>query len=134
MPRLEYFLVAESVSVDSDRNQVSVFNILEEISVPRTGPKVIPQLVALASWIVVPEDEGKDFQVSVELVRPGPNCPYNDEFSLNFTARCKRQRTQICLALLPIDRVGDMVFNLKLNGSQVASHVLAVRPSNTEYD
>ena len=54
--------------------------------------------------------------------------------SLNFTARGNRQRTQMHLALLPIERVGDTVFNLKLNGTQIASHVLTVRPNNKEAD
>lgn len=134
MPKLEYFLVAESVSIDSDRNQVSVFNILEEMSIPESEPKVIPRLVALASWIITPDDEGKDYQVSVDLIGPGQDCPYNHEFSLNFTARGNRQRTQMHLALLPIERVGDTVFNLKLNGTQIASHVLTVRPNNKEAD
>lgn len=132
MPKLEYFLVAESVSIDSDRNQVSVFNILEEVSIPNSGPKVVPQLVALASWIITPEDEGKDFQVSIELVGPRPDCPFNSKFSLNFTARCKRQRTQMYLALMPIEQVGDTLFYLKLNGKREASHVLTVLPSNKE--
>ena len=47
MPKLEYFLVSESISIDRDRNQVSVFNILEEAYIPKAGPAVIPQSVAL---------------------------------------------------------------------------------------
>jgi hypothetical protein len=131
MPRLEYFLVAESVSIDRDRNQVSVFNILEEVFIPRTEPRVVPQLVALSSWILDPEDQGRDFQVQVELVGPdGDNCPYNTDFTVNFTANGTRQRTQIGLLGLPIEREGNTVFNLNLNGEHRASHILTVRAND----
>ena len=135
MPKLEYFLVAESASIDRDSNQVSVFNILEEVSVPRSEPKVIPQLVALSSWIIDPDDQGKDFQAAVELAGPGgPECPYNHDFTVNFTAKGSRHRTQISLVGLPIERVGDRVFTLKLNGAPQATHILTVRPSSEESD
>jgi hypothetical protein len=133
MPRLEYFVVAESVSIDRDRNQVSIFNILEEICVPKSDPKVIRELVAISSWILDPEDEGKDFQVALQLAGPGPGfCPWNREFSVNFTAKGHRQRTQIGLCMMPIDRIGDAIFTLKLNSKEMAHHVLTVRPSDDE--
>ncbi len=30
MPKLEYFLICESVSVDQDTNRLSLFNVLED--------------------------------------------------------------------------------------------------------
>ncbi len=128
MPKLEYFLVAESVSIDRDQNRVSVFNILEEVSIPKSGPKIVPYLVALSSWIIAPEDQGEDFQVSVELA--GPNLDDTLVFSVNFTAKGNRQRTRIGISGMPIERIGDVVFSLKLNGRQTASHILTIRPSD----
>lgn len=133
MPRLEYFLVSRSVSIDRDRNEVSVFNILEEISLSKSTPNVVPELVALSSWILDPEDQGRDFQVGLELVGPGPeNCPSDNEFTVNFTAKGKRQRTAMTLVGMPIEREGDTVFKLKLNGEYKASHVLTARWSDEE--
>ena len=48
MPTLEYFLLAESVSTDRERNTVSLFHILEEWIAQL--PLVIPNLVAVSSW------------------------------------------------------------------------------------
>ena len=128
MPKLEYFLVAESVSIDRDQNRVSVFNILEEVSIPKSDPKIIPYLVAFSSWIIAPEDQGKDFQVSVELA--GPNLDRTLVFPVNFTANGNRQRTRVGISGMPIERTGDTVFSLKLNGEQTASHNLTIRPSD----
>jgi hypothetical protein len=73
MPQLEYFLIAESISVDQSTNRVSLFNVLEEIQcapLPAGTPAIpgrtgIPQLVAVSSWNLSPEDQGREFQVSL---------------------------------------------------------------------
>ena len=66
MPKLEYFLICESIVIDQDRNLASAFNILEEVSCPI--PTLIPQVVALSTWRLQPEDQDCDFQVGFELV------------------------------------------------------------------
>ena len=33
MPRLEYFIVCESISTDQETNRVSLFNVLEDLQV-----------------------------------------------------------------------------------------------------
>jgi hypothetical protein len=130
MPKLEYFLVSESVSIDRDRNQVSVFNILEEVSIPKSTPAQIPQLVALGSWILEPEDEGRDFQATVEVVLPGTADPEKTtRSSINFTGSKKRQRICNWFLYLPVQQVGEVVFRLLLNGAYQASHTVTVRQS-----
>jgi hypothetical protein len=133
MPRLEYFLVARSVSIDQDRNEVSVFGILEEISLSKSDPKVLPEMEALASWILDPEDQGTDFLVTLQLVGPGPGqCPSDGEFSVAFTAKGSRQRTRLGFVGMPIDRAGDTRFILKLNGVEKATHILTVHLNDEE--
>ena len=128
MPRLEYFLVSELISVDRDQNAVSVFNILEEAAIPKTGPRVIPSLVALSSWIFEPDDVGRDFQVTLKVVVPAAAGPdKTKEFPINFTASRTRQRIYHRISGLPLETVGDVVFELLLNGKHEATHTLTVR-------
>jgi hypothetical protein len=130
MPKLEYFLVSESISVDRDQNSVSVFNIIEEITVAKTGPSVIPNLVALSSWIFDTKDVGQDFQVTLKVVLPGAVSPEKTkEFPINFTAPKIRQRIYHRISGLPLHEAGDVVFELLLNGEHKASHTLTVRQS-----
>ena len=127
MPKLEYFLVAEYISVDRDQNQVSVFNILEEVSVPKSGLTVIPKLAALSSWIFEPKDTDQDFQVILRVILPRATDPENPkEFSINFTGPKKRQRIYQRIMGLPLEQAGDVVFQLLLNGEHKASHTLTV--------
>ena len=128
MPKLEYFLVAQSISIDRDLNQISVFNILEEVSIPKSGPAFIPQMVALGSWILEPEDIGKDFQVMLEIVPPvAENAENLQKVSINFTGTTKRQRVYSRIVGLPLPQAGDVAFRLLLNGHHEASHTLSVR-------
>jgi hypothetical protein len=133
MPKLEYFLVSESISVDRDQNAVSVFNILEEVAIPKTGPGVIATLVAVSSWIFDVEDVGKDFQVTLKVILPevaGPDI--TKEFPINFTAPKSRQRIYHRISGLPLQKASDVIFELLLNGEHKASHTLNVRQSEDE--
>jgi hypothetical protein len=128
MPKLEYFLVSESISVDREQNAVSIFNILEEVAIPNAGFRGIPKLVALSSWIFEPEDIGQDFQVTVKVVLPGVAGPeIIKEFPINFTAPKARQRIYHRISGLPLKAAGDVVFQLLLNGEHQASHTITVR-------
>ncbi len=61
MPKLEYFLVAESVSVDQQTNRISFFNVVEQVNVP-VFPFTIPQIVAVASWNTEEGDAKRTFR------------------------------------------------------------------------
>jgi hypothetical protein len=130
MPELEYFLVAESISIDRDRNQVSVFNILEEIAVPRSNP-VIPQAVAIGSWILKPEDQNQEFHVGLTIAKPDGR-HRSGPFFVNFTAKGNRQRVHLNIVGFPIESDGDITFDLSLNDEHQATHTLAVRWSENE--
>lgn len=51
MARLEYFLVAESCSLDQVTNHVSMFDIIEEVHAA-LFPVVIPRVAAVACLIL----------------------------------------------------------------------------------
>ena len=81
MPKLEYFLVSESVSVDQLTNRTSLFNILEEVRANKF-PAVIPQVVVTSAWNREIGDEDIDYQVKVRISLPGRRRAerFSDEF------------------------------------------------------
>ena len=128
MPYLEYFLVADSVSTDRERNTVSLFHVLEEWRARL--PLVIPQLVAVSSWVIPCEEMGQDFQVTLNIRLPGvresPDLPI---FPVNFTAVHPRHRTHHFVRGLRVEHAGDMVFEISINGDLAARRVVWVRAS-----
>jgi hypothetical protein len=130
MPKLEYFLVCESVSTDQETNRVSLFNILEEVQVltgdtpPQLGVSIL-QFIAFSCWNREPGDEDRDLQLIVRLHVPG-----NEErvdFPLNFHMDRPRHRVAMRFQGLPKAEPGDLKFELLLNGEHVAWHTVQVR-------
>jgi hypothetical protein len=129
MPKLDYFLVADSVSTDRERNTVSMFHILEEWSARL--PLVIPELVAVSSWTIESDEMGQDFQVRLGIRLPGPQeSPSFHIFPVNFTAHHRRHRAYHFVKGLRVEHAGDMVFEIFINEQLVASHVVWVRASD----
>ena len=129
MPKLDYFLVADSVSTDRDRNTVSVFHILDEW--PARLPLVIPELVAVSSWRIASDEMGGDFQVVLNIRLPGgQGSPDLQILPVNFTADHLRHRAYHFVKGLRVEHAGDMVFEIFINGQLVASHVVWVRASD----
>ena len=72
MPKLEYFLLCESISVDQETNRVSLFNVLEDlhlVKLPKEGESkslfVLNQFVAVAVFNREPEDKNQEFEACV---------------------------------------------------------------------
>jgi len=125
MPRLEYFVVAESISVDQSTNRISVFNVLEEATL--TVPGTIHNLVAVSGWNLSEEDGGKDFQAMLRIKQAGDSEEADTiEFPVNFKAERARHRVCFFVTGLPVRQPGDLGFELLLNGRQVATHTVAV--------
>lgn len=122
MPSLEYFVVAESATVDQLSNRVSVYNIYDEILVPKF-PMPSGQFVSVCSWNASEEDKDQDFQVGVKLRMPdGDHGPFNS----NFTMKGKRHRTILTMNSIPISKPGTIVFEILLNGEHKAFHTIDV--------
>ena len=87
-PRLEYFLVADSVSVDQFTNTVSVFHVIEQIR-SAIFPVPIPRFACVSSLNIEEDDFGKDYQLTVRIKNPsGEDEKLN---RINFTAEKRRQ-------------------------------------------
>jgi len=121
MPRLDYFLVAESVSIDKDRSTLSIFHVCDAWQ--DRPPLLIPELVAVSSWTMEPEDMGQDFQATLKIRLPGKQeRPDLELHSINFTADHRRQRTYHFVRGLRIEEPGEVEFRILLNGQHKASH------------
>ena len=130
MPNLEFFLIAESVSVDQSTNRLSLFNILEElhaIDIPPNAnlPGGIPQLVAASSWIIAPDELGRSFHVNLLLHASDRPEPLNLG-TLEFMAERRRQRALQVVLGCPVPAPGEIRFEILLDGSHVANHMVSV--------
>ena len=125
MPRLEYFVVSEGVSIDQRTNNVSVFGICEERT---TG--FIPNLVATSCWNMAPDERDHDFQATLRVRLNGESVlPELDNFKINFTTERNRHRIFHYVNGLKLEKPGELVFKLLLDGKDQASHTVTVRAS-----
>ena len=127
MPKLEYFLVCESVSIDQETNRVSLFNIIEDIQPATRGTSgvIIVQLVAASCWIRAPGDEDKDFQA---ILRIHASEEEPKDFAMNFRMEKPRQRLSLRIQGAPQSKPGNLRFELLLNGQHAAEHTVVVHP------
>lgn len=124
MPKLEYFLVSESVSVDQLTNRTSLFNILEEVKANKF-PAVIPQVVVTSAWNREIGDEDIDYQVKVRISLPGEEEPKN--FPMNFKIESDRHRLFQGFEHLQIQQPGELKFEVFINDKYTASHTVSIQ-------
>lgn len=125
MPKLEYFLVSESLSVDQNTNHVSVFGILEELR--GELPIAVHRLVAISSWHIAPDERDQDFQATLRIRSPGGDTmPESDAFKVNFTTTRMRHRIFHHVHGLAVSEFGDLVFEILLDGECKATHTITV--------
>ena len=123
MPKLEYFVVADSVSIDQSTNEVSVFNIWEEINTDDL-PTIVPRGAAITLWNAEPGDAGRDFQSMLVIRLPDGAVLQSPA---NFTMSTPRHRVTQRFVALPVTTEGEIVFSVMLNGELKATHTVSVR-------
>jgi len=125
--KLEYFIVSESYSIDHDSNKVSIFDILEEITVDEDKlPLRLPQACAVATWIVEEGDNKIEWQAKVRITNFEDKA--NDyTINLAFVEDALRHRIAFTIGHLPITKLGNMTVELLLNDKHQASHTISVK-------
>ena len=128
MPKLEYFLLCESVSIDQDTNRISLFNVLEDFQIAtaatngKTPGYFLGQFVAVALFNREPDDGDKDFEACLRFNLP------NDQHSEHKIAfRMERNRQRLLMRFVgmpPVGTDGVLRFQLLLDGTQCASHTV----------
>ncbi len=130
MARLELFVVSEGVSIDQLTNQLSLFNILEQVASTKF-PFPLPFAAAVSLWVAEDGDDSRDFQCLLRVILPNG---IQHEFTSNFNFRARRHRVIQRLEGLPINVTGVLRFEVLLNGEYIASHevdVIKIDPSET---
>src|SRR5688572_15148874 len=132
MPKLQHFVVCESVSVDKTSNRTSHFNILEQVTVDQY-PAGLAQVNAVALFLVEEDDYDKDFQLIVRIQRGSEE---SKEFPLNFKFKRPELRHRLTVSIVPLILTGpgDLTLLALLNGKQLAEHLITVthKPSDIE--
>ncbi|MEQ8857595.1 MAG: hypothetical protein RIC56_03015 [Pseudomonadales bacterium] len=133
MARIEFFVVADSVSVDQQTNTMSVFEVLEEIHVDNPKPRVLlGKCVAVALWIRGEDEEpGQDLQQKLTITQPnGESQSFQTNFSFNQSS--DRHRILNRIQGLPVKGVGQLRFEIAINGVHAATHTVdvAVKPGS----
>lgn len=123
MARLEYFLVAESVSVDQQTNRISFFNVVEQVEA-KEFPATIAQIIAVAAWNAEEGDDNEDFQAAVRITSPGGE---QKNFQHNFRMPAKRSRVILTFQGIMLNSAGELLLDLSLNGKHAAKHSIEVK-------
>ena len=123
MPKLEYFIVSESISVDQQTNRASLFNILEEVR-KNKFPSVIPQAIVTSAWNYESGDEDIDYQVKVRIYSPGEEKPKDIPVNVSIEYR---HRLFLKLVNLEIKQPGELKFEVFINDKYTASHTVLIQ-------
>ena len=128
MPKLEYFLIAESFAIDQQTNRVSIFNVLEQVNLveaTNTGPR-INTYAAIGYWLQEPTDVvGTEYLAGLKLYINGNLSATLGNFSFTFSPN-GRARVLFYIQGPPIFQAGDLRFELLLNDIHAADHVLSL--------
>jgi len=121
--RLEYFVVAEGVAVDQLTNQVSLFNVLEEIKAP-AFPALVHKAVAHGLWVIQNDlDIGTEHQVLLIIRLPDRA---EHRLTTNFTVTHRRHRVTQLIEGIPLSTEGTLEFEVLLDGQHAARHLVDV--------
>ena len=129
MPKLEYFLLCESISVDQETNRVSLFNVLEDLhlaKLPKDGDSkpafILNQFVAVAVFNREPEDVDQDFEACLMYNLPDGA---HKEHKLKFKMERNRQRIVMrFVGMPPVAKDGLLSFDLSVNGKHAGTHTI----------
>ena len=135
MPKLEYFLLCESVAVDQDTNRISLFNVLEDFQIapPADGlhkpAYILSQFVAVALFNREDDDGEKEFEACLRFNLPNDQ---HSENKIKFRMERNRQRVLMRFVVMPpVGSDGVLRFELLLDGTSCASHTVHLSTETT---
>ena len=131
MPKLEYFLISEGVSVDQITNRLSIFNVFENVNA-YDFPTRVPLVIAVVSLVKEDGDQGKDFQLILKIHSPEEEKTF--EFSMNFIMKSERHRLLLNVDNMQIKAPGVITFEIYLNGNLLTTRTVNVTLIHTKAD
>lgn len=136
MPKLEYFLLCESISVDQETNRVSLFNVLEDLHLvqpPTEGESkpafILNQFVAVAVFNREPDDGDQEFEACLKYNLPDGA---HKEHKLKF--KMERNRHRIVMRFVgmpPVGKDGLLSFDLSVNDNHAGTHTIQLSSEQT---
>ena len=123
MITIKYFLFAKSATIDSFNNQLSVYNIIEELH-----SSEVPSILADSALAICFErDIAKDASpehITVSIEVNGKSAG-EQNFTIDFLST-SRNRTLLNIPFLQLNEFGKLTFNIKLNRKLLGSYTLKV--------
>ena len=130
MPRLEFFVVARSFSVDRYSNRLSLFDIMELVQ-PLVLPAVIPRVIAVAAWHIEESDHGEHFQATIKLNVSGDDDNSARVVNQNFVGDGILHHSVAGFTNVLIRESGAIELELLLNNKHAASHRVYINNADT---
>ncbi len=119
---MEFFLVSEDISVDQQTNRLSLFNVIEQLTISNF-PFPLPFAASVSLWVAEDGDEGQDFQCILRILLPDGK---KHDFPTNFNFKTRRHRVIQRIQGVPISKPGLLRFEVLLNGKHQASHEIDI--------
>lgn len=121
---MEFFIIAEEVSVDQQTNRLSLFNVLEQVASPNFPVRLLSAL-AVSLWMAEEGDDNCEFQCMLHIILPNGD-KLNVPSNFTFPAHARRHRVLQRIQGIPLDGPGVLRFEIFLNGEYQASHVVDI--------
>jgi hypothetical protein len=133
MPELEYFIVSRSVSRDVLTDELSFLGVLEDVT-PHHFPTVLPKIIAVSVWRLADGEGTEDFQAILRVSRPEESPQDATDFAMNLEKGRTRYRAFQAIFEIPLDRSGNLVFEVLLNAKHAALHIVTIHDAKPGTD
>lgn len=130
MAELEFFLACESLSVDQQTNKLSLFNILEEGRVDQEGDGGFFRVALASLWRFDKDELGETFEIQVIVEQP--NGEEIETPVMEFQPEQRTHRVFTRMSGLPLAGIGELEFNLFLNGDLQDTYRISVKTAQQE--
>jgi len=134
MPKLEYFIVCESVSVDQTTNAVSLFNVYEDVRLVPAGTPTprVTNMVAVCCWLREENDEAGVKHRAVLRIHREDTEPQDMPLEFDVGDRNRMRLFFRFQGPFPA-RPGQLRLEILLNDEHQANHVINILGPSPEH-
>jgi hypothetical protein len=121
VPRIEWAMLVQAYSIDRESNSLSLFNVIEEITLPHDVPvppegqtiPIGPQMALIGLWSRSDASVGEKAEARIEISFPDGRSAGNAIFDVDLTGEA-RTRGILKLPFLPFSGEGFYTFSTAL--------------------
>ena len=133
MARIEFAVIAQSFSIDRDSNALSIFNIIENLAIPKIVPEpvegqqlaVSPPFAIVQRWVRTDPEIKEQLAARIQVVGPNGNVIGGGEFSVDLASDI-RARQLMNFPFFPFAGVGDYKFITQIKVDEEWKNMLEV--------